>query len=418
MKAVQASTGDTQRALMLQLYSLLVSLGRPDQAVSCLRDAAQFIAEPLARSLALLLCGDTEQASSDLTELGGKLGQEVDQTCLASIMNASVPGAKHLAHKALLATALQKAGKAHLAPKSWLVKSEDDVKAVFAEPIHTAGYFVKNPAVNRGQGVTVVHDLEQALAVPGLIIAHEAWVIQQAVDPPMLIQERKFGLRVHAMVVLIEGMPKVYLFRESILTLCGAKYDAAKEEPLVHVACTSVQRHLEGYIREDVKGSGSVMWSEQYEECWPSIREAVAGAVKAVWGEDGVYTAGSEGVSMQVFGFDVMIDVNGHAVVLEANMAPQLGDPQAMDELKARIGLPMINSIPYVLKHAIQSVEFSSDLIECDGAPMPWSCWEPVSMVNGDAPAPEPAAAEAAAVEEPVEEPVEEEPEHPMEKID
>ena len=37
------------------------------------------------------------------------------------------------------------------------------------------------------------------------------------------------------------------------------------------------------------------------------------------------------------------------------------------------------------------------------------SVWEPVSMVNGDAPAPERAAAEAAAVEEPVGEPVEEE---------
>jgi len=367
--------------------------------VMCLQDAAKFIQEPLAQSLALLLCGDTEQAVSILSKQAGSLGKDVDATCLASIMNATVPGAKQFAHKALLASALAKSGKQELAPKTWLVKNEEDVKAIFSEgSVHAAGYFVKNPAVNRGQGVSIVHTLEQALAVPGLSAAKEAWVVQLAVDPPMLIRERKFGLRVHALVVIAAGTPHLYIFRESILTLCGAEYDLAKDDSLVHVACTSVQRHLEGYVRETVKGPGSLMWPTQYEDCWPSVREAVAGAVMAVWGEGGTAVEeGGAGTSMQLFGCDVMVDATGKALLLEANIAPQLGDAQAMEELKARIGLPMINSIPYVLQHAIQSVE-GSELIECDGAPMPWSCWEPVSLASAPGAAPEEVATEGSNV--------------------
>ena len=85
---------------------------------------------------------------------------------------------------------------------------------------------------------------------------------------------------------------------------------------------------------------------------------------------------------MQIFGFDFVVDSEGQALLLEANMAPQFGDPQAMPDLRERVALPMINSIPHVVTHAI-SGDTSCDLIfnTSDGAPQhPWSCWEVVPL--------------------------------------
>ena len=68
---------------------------------------------------------------------------------------------------------------------------------------------------------------------------------------------------------------------------------------------------------------------------------------------------------------------------VQANLAPQFGDPQAMVELRTRLALPMVNSIPQVIAHArgLADAESSDETVfigegKHNEFASPWSCWE------------------------------------------
>jgi len=76
---------------------------------------------------------------------------------------------------------------------------------------------------------------------------------------------------------------------------------------------------------------------------------------------------------------------DGAPYLLESNIAPQLGDPQAMEDLRAKLALPMINTIPKVVLGVLMGGEY-----ECIGlAEEPWSSWDLVSLVPNTVTAPE-----------------------------
>jgi len=77
-------------------------------------------------------------------------------------MSLSIPGAKHLAHKALLATALKTTGHEAVAPETHLVRGEADVAKVMDATPPGEVWFLKNPAMQRGQGVFIIRKSEEA----------------------------------------------------------------------------------------------------------------------------------------------------------------------------------------------------------------------------------------------------------------
>jgi len=379
-RAVEAGTGPEREAHSMQLYSRLVSMRRDEDARAVAVAAANRATTSLGKSFFLVLAGDLSGAQDALSSGDEALGGEgaVDPTCLAGIMSLSIPGAKHLAHKALLFKALVDAGAAEVAPETFLVQTDAELtKAMEGHPAAGNSWFLKNPAMQRGQGVFVIRTPEEAR---GKLAKgqRDPWVLQPAVDPQALIQGRKFGLRVHALVALRQGHPPaLYVFRETVLTLCGAAYDPSSNDALVQITCTSVQRHLEGYERAKVKGCGSVMYEEGYAKAWPKIQRAVARSIGAVWGEGGKWgEEAGKALSWQLFGYDFLMGADGEPSLVEANIAPQLGDPQAMADLREKLALPMINSLPRLVLH-IAGGEIEQKAI---GGEHEWSKWDRVPV--------------------------------------
>ena len=118
-----------------------------------------------------------------------------------------------------------------------------------------------------------------------------------------------------------------------------------------------------------------MMWEAGYIEAWPRIQRAVALSVGAVWGKSGQWSeAGSEALSWQVFGYDFLIGGQGEPFLIEANLAPQLGDPQAMPDLREKLALPMINSLPSLV---LQIANGSHGAVGNDHE---WSKWDHVEV--------------------------------------
>eukprot|EP00966_Prymnesium_polylepis_P185584 4301878-Prymnesium_polylepis.1 len=144
-------------------------------------------------------------------------------------------------------------------------------------------WYLKQPGLQRGQGITILS--ETAQAAPVLMAAEESGeaaaglVLQRAVAPPALINGRKFGLRVHLLLVLpppavaaegggsagggsagggdgggsgggvaaVAGRPLVaWVHGDAVLTMCGSAYDEARTDAMTHITCTSVQARAAG----------------------------------------------------------------------------------------------------------------------------------------------------------------------------
>jgi hypothetical protein len=105
----------------------------------------------------------------------------------------------------------------------------------------------------------------------GIDGAGKQFVLQRAVQNLCLLDGRKFGLRIHALLVLaptlgltanMEGSSRNviswhwvgYTFREAVLTKAGAVFDKGATDILTHITCTSVQRNTAAFDLNSVKG--------------------------------------------------------------------------------------------------------------------------------------------------------------------
>ena len=342
--------------------------------------------------LLLFLAGKVTEAQEMMKkrEIEG-IGQEntrrlitsacISEESLRAVACASVLGSSEITHKGRLYRNLVAAGLEGLAPKTFLISSlvecEEAMGLSAGDPdarCHLV-WFLKDPHMQRAQGVHIIRTRSQMESVFRKIRETSAgddedevraripkeFCLQPHVRNPALINGRKFGLRVHALVVYNgpcekeRGSGSLFVFNEAILTICGAEYDPEDVRPLVQITCTSVQRGLSGFNRNEVKGSARQMWGEEnWLRCYPSIRRSIALSVQCVRHrlksrETNHSWRGPDAPHFQIFGYDFLIDQSFRPWLLEVNAAPQFGDPQRMPELRESVALPMINGIGAVL---------------------------------------------------------------------
>jgi hypothetical protein len=140
---------------------------------------------------------------------------------------------------------------------------------------------------------------------------------------------------------------------------------------MAQITCTSVQRSQPGFVRAEAKGPATALWGAGFARCYPKMQQAVLRSVRStlpalVTGAPSARTSAVRGgggddvaaqadadddgvVSAQHFGYDFVVDADERPWLLEANVAPQIGDMQSMDELRHVMGLPLINGIVELL---------------------------------------------------------------------
>lgn len=79
----------------------------------------------------------------------------------------------------------------------------------------------------------------------------DIFVLQKYIEKPLLLDDRKFDIRVWAMINMIDtSAPKCYVFREGYIRMSGHKFTLTQDSidnMLIHLTNNAVQQYDQHY---------------------------------------------------------------------------------------------------------------------------------------------------------------------------
>ena len=190
-------------------------------------------------------------------------------------------------------------------------------------------WIAKPSMTNGGAGVELVPSCGALLSSLRANPELREWVVQRYVDRPLLVDNRKFHLRVY---VLCVGRLKVYVCKDVLALFSLKRYDTASlSERDAHITNTCVQnpesldeemrsvRMWDEIIEEISKEQGSdreVLAERVFDE----VCDVVGQTFHAVSPEMTTFMALPN--CFELFGFDFLLDNDFHPWLLEANAEP------------------------------------------------------------------------------------------------
>ena len=222
---------------------------------------------------------------------------------------------------------------------------EDSVRAAGAP----APLFILKPSLtNKGADVAVLSTLTDVAAAVRRERSLGQWVLQRYVDRPLLLEGRKFHLRVY---VLADGALSVYTWGDALVLSAVAPYSAADggANRFAHLTNTVVGAgHAafdESVAVRALSEAGPVFVASgcaaspdeagrRIAGVWEGIRECVVHAFRAFEGDFSGYMPLP--TAFELYGFDFMLDDAWRLYLLEVNPTPDIR--QTGDRLDPMIG--------------------------------------------------------------------------------
>lgn len=180
-----------------------------------------------------------------------------------------------------------------------------------------------------------------------------------------MLNSRKYDLRLYVLVTSFDPL-KVYLFKDGLVRLATVPYTTSKntlKQKFVHLTNYSVNKKAEAYVKNlntdaiACKGKGTVESAGQpeaiasklsflqlreeykkigvdFNEVFSNIKDVIIKTVISVEQPILQSNGGSRGKSscFEIYGFDVLIDQNLRAWLLEVNVSPSLSSSSPMDK--------------------------------------------------------------------------------------
>eukprot|EP00768_Dysnectes_brevis_P005967 gnl/Dysnectes_brevis/4523_a6116_739.p1 GENE.gnl/Dysnectes_brevis/4523_a6116_739~~gnl/Dysnectes_brevis/4523_a6116_739.p1 ORF type:complete len:492 (+),score=22.32 gnl/Dysnectes_brevis/4523_a6116_739:21-1496(+) len=195
-------------------------------------------------------------------------------------------------------------------------------------------WIVKPTNFNRGRGIRVVDSVESTLKhVEEVRSSFKrqsiSFLVQKYIENPLLVEGRKFDLRVFA---LVRSDGSAWVYRRGYARLASVPFELGIGCAAVHLTNNAVQKHMEEYDEEanmysferlaDVIAADASLPEAKRGGFWSSWRriQSLVGLV--------LYTAGSKLVSQtsdncfELFGFDFMLDTDLKPWLIEVNCNP------------------------------------------------------------------------------------------------
>eukprot|EP00656_Telonema_subtile_P049174 TRINITY_DN6045_c0_g1_i1.p1 TRINITY_DN6045_c0_g1~~TRINITY_DN6045_c0_g1_i1.p1 ORF type:complete len:494 (+),score=72.04 TRINITY_DN6045_c0_g1_i1:140-1621(+) len=222
-------------------------------------------------------------------------------------------------------------------PRTFLVQPDGtglpELREYLDQQEQQCTWILKPSDASRGVGISVLPSAHEVLEK--LQRKPREWVVQQYITDPMLLNGRKFDLR---LFVLVDAKHRAWVYHHAYARTAVAAYssDIPKSKQrmkLSHLTNTAVQSKAgQGFgAREE----GNQLTLEDLERAlgeqgvcidldgrlWPKLCEVVAASVEAVAG-----TLNSTGVEhcFELYGYDFMLDQSQNTWLLEVNSNPCL----------------------------------------------------------------------------------------------
>jgi len=228
---------------------------------------------------------------------------------------------------------------------------------------HFAGHnlwLLKPTNLNRGRGIHVFRDLENLKELitkychketatnddPNLINMHNSFIIQKYIEKPLLINNRKFDIRVW---VLFTSELDCYFFKEGYLRTSSTEYKIDLEnvdDKFVHLTNNAIQKYSDKYGSFEDGNQMSFENFQKYlndhypekginlaEDMLPIMKNMVKKTVLAA--RKKLESSPCLKSSFEIFGYDFIIDEDFNLWLIEVNTNPCLEESSSL--LKAYI---------------------------------------------------------------------------------
>lgn len=249
-------------------------------------------------------------------------------------------------------------------------------------------FIVKPDGSAQGKGIFLTKRIEDVENLSTMCVA------QQYISKPLLIDKKKFDLRIYVLVTSCSPL-RVYLFRDGLVRMCTEEYKRPTDKNLrqkcMHLTNYAINKRSDKYQRDEIESAPSntgnkrtiswlLDWLKQdrgeaaANELWdkigdicvmtivsilPTLRreyDSVFGKTKLqTQQQPNTSTSGSHDDNrlfeersrcFELLGFDIMIDTKLNPILIEVNHLPSWGTDSSIDELiKSRVIVQALSAI-------------------------------------------------------------------------
>jgi len=206
-------------------------------------------------------------------------------------------------------------------------------------------WILKPVGLSRGRGIEIVTDIAD-------VRYGQDCVLQKYIGNPCLLDGYKFDLRLYVLVTSFSPL-EAFLYGNGFARLSSRQYTtsaSAANDLSIHLTNSSVQKHIKSGAASTVRTAGaehaggtkislSYMWErlagagKDVEAAKRNIRDVI---VKSLVCVDDVIP--HQPNSFEVYGYDVLLDENLRAWLIEVNSSPSMGIDSLLDA-KTKMGL-------------------------------------------------------------------------------
>mmetsp|Transcript_32989 Transcript_32989/g.58010 ORF Transcript_32989/g.58010 Transcript_32989/m.58010 type:complete len:501 (+) Transcript_32989:2162-3664(+) len=227
-------------------------------------------------------------------------------------------------------------------PKTWLFPEQSDEVLAAMGQGRTQCYIIKPTLSSQGDGITIVKSEREVMSRLGDV------VIQEYIDPPMLLYNKKFDLRIYVAITNVEPFV-AFICEEGMVRFCTENYEepttANFSNACMHLTNYSINKLSPKYIRSDelehpteatkqtitsLKNTFAELGYD-WGPLWDEVKNLVAKSLISVqpWlvfsRNEVIGKSGRRNLrGFHIIGFDVLIDAELKPWLLEINNHPSL----------------------------------------------------------------------------------------------
>ncbi|RNF25844.1 putative tubulin-tyrsoine ligase-like protein [Trypanosoma conorhini] len=237
-------------------------------------------------------------------------------------------------------------------PRTWSLRSERHQFVRFMMALRSrkvSRFFILKPNSGcQGRGIIISRDPLAAVEDA------ENYIVQSYVARPLLLEGRKFDLRVYVLLTSIRA-PSIFMFNDGLVRLCAELYekpnDGNARNACQHLTNYAVNKHSPEYVFNDNAEHGHLgnkrnfkflnEWLEAAGQCpeefWSSVAHVICKTILVAQPQiasvyNSCFPRPNDGYNcFELLGFDILIDYKMKPWLLEVNHTPSLATDTPLD---------------------------------------------------------------------------------------